>query len=259
MFSALASIPVCLRCGLRAQDSHSLEVEKDRSYLHPLDLVLLAELRQKHLCVVSCEDGRPLQIQSMRKMISEIAPEILSIGLSGSRSKKKPVVPEDLEVNLSSKTTWIAVYCNFANGRSSDLALNHFMAGWRKDQLGPDVWDDCCRRAREERRLQAKEIQRKIKEVEQQGPAIDQEMLGIEVAQLQQSMWRHESRCSLMEELQEIGLYCEDVPGDGDCALRTLVGLSTGKPKCLRSSSWIEDLAVQKMRLRVLRQEPSAL
>lgn len=193
-------------------------------------------------------------------MIADIVPDILSCGFSGSRSKPTPATQEDLEVNLSNPNVWITVYCNFANGRASDLALNHFMAAWHKDQLGAEAWDDCCRRATEQRHQEAEGLKQEIRRLQERGPVDNPEVLAIHLSELQESLWRHESRCSLMDELQEIGLYCEDVPGDGDCALHTLVELSMGKPKSLRSAnSSTNELALQKMRLKALRQEPSAL
>ena len=229
------------------------QVGKARVYLHPLDAFLLAEKRGKHMHVVMAEKGLELEICSQRAALAAVAPEFPQCGFLSAKRAPTPLAAEDLHACPSGKDTWIFVCSNFANGRAAACALNHFMPAWHRDQLGEESWKHCRAIAHSEHEARLQEIERLKGELDDPASDLEEEDRGAYLADLQERKWQFESQWELMLDLEKLGLHCEDVPGDGDCALHTIQALMDGKPRALEPKD--VDLGLCQQKNMALRQD----
>jgi len=203
--------------------------------LHPVDLLLLSEARKKHLMMIACNAGDNLELESPRTTILNLCPSLYD----GHDAVGEP--------DLSNPNTWIVVFCHPTEGKCEPDRLLHFMPGWHKQSLGETEWQECIASADMARASILQDLHTRVRDA---SPDCEESLF--------QELHETEARFSLQEELQKMNVYVEDVLGDGNCGLWSLIELMDCGPKALRERDLFSKSDAQKT-MRNMRKEPLIL
>lgn len=199
-------------------------MSKADEWLGLLDIALLAIQRKKDIALLYCDNERamgPLATRSLADLIESLTGGAVKFPCVGS-------------CDLKSEDTWILAVCRADFQRGNLQSMNHFMPVYPRAQVKED-WEQFTEKLRKrcERRLRAAQSSRDEESDEELHPSLD---LSIRTLRCKKQFF---------EGILAMDLMPAEVPGDGSCALWSILALEGG---CFAQAMMSNKEHVQKLR-----------
>ena len=202
---------------------------KNAFYLGILDLCLLAISHGKELGVLYWDDEKPGQHPVIKSGAS-----IMEIFVPDFVIWEKPH-----ELNMNSHDTWLFAACRSDFVRGSFRQINHFVPLFTKaqmDSVNPSLWSECTSKCHAKAE---KALKKALRQAEDES---DEEISATLTTYTQTLV----AKIEFLKTMQDMELYCCEVPSDGNCALWSALTLHGG---CVMGRSIKTDEHVTELRM----------
>ena len=200
-------------------------MQNDGVYLGILDIAILAAAHEKDvlLLVYDNETKGPPVVRSVSSYLN---------GLD-----TKALLPGEESPSIHSPSTWIFAACHNSFERVDFLKLNHYLPLYPRSQLNEE-WDPMVSKLLKKLDDAIARTQEHLKEMQ---------FVDVMMAQsLHQHVARLEKRKVFYDEAIKLELLPAEVPGDGNCALWTMLAVQAG---CFVQSTLSTEERVQELRM----------
>ena len=204
-------------------------------YLGLLDLALVAMSRDKERVVFCYDDDDQLHLQSMGEIANALVFPMTIEGFESSSGRHDP------------QNTWYVCAARHDWTKGPFQSLNHFMPCWHKDQVPKHVWDFVKCKADSDVASSRLEMAQ-ILATHAQNPGAPSDLTEASFRSVLDKYTVLEKKEIFFSEAERVGLVCQEVPGDGDCGIWSLLALESGPSheghtagdvKLMRTASWI--------------------